>query len=277
MGKLRNEAAALAYLQLSCVQQSSDRQGLLKQWQDAKKQLGAPVTKNAGIPDIRTVGDEHGEYLGRLKTIKEYTPSFAGKNWSFQFVEIRPLLAFQPHVMEAQIAKHCGALSAHPSEAEIVRMCIPQQPPVYQLSPITDPTKGIVVKCPDLDVIIGERGMIKLSPNLPNVAGVIFSAVLPFVEVARFNGRCYLKNGYHRACGLQRLGIKHMPCVLRDVTDYAETGAQNNSVFERGILEDRTDPPTIGHFAEGRPWPVMLRRMAKIIHVLWSEQIVPDE
>ena len=79
VGKLRNEAAALAYLQLSCVPQSSDRQGLSKQWQDAKKKLGEPV-KNAGNPDIRAVGDEHGEYLDRLKSIKQYTPFFAEKN-----------------------------------------------------------------------------------------------------------------------------------------------------------------------------------------------------
>jgi hypothetical protein len=133
------------------------------------------------------------------------------------------------------------------------------------------------MKSSDLNIQILGRGGIGTDPagNI-NAAGVVWGFGSPLVMVTRFNGRRYLSNGYHRACAAKRAGATHIPCVSRDVTNVGDVGIKDKQTFDLTLLES-ADAPTVAHFAQGRPYNVTLRRMVRIIHVSWSDHVVPEE
>jgi hypothetical protein len=103
-----------------------------------------------------------------------------------------------------------------------------------------------------------------------------FGVTLPFASVARYNGKYYLTNGFHRAIGLRQAGATHMPCMVRDVATPEDVGIQPPGTFQLPLLES-PDPPTVGHFTQGRAHNVTIRQFARFLHVSWAEYAIPEE
>jgi hypothetical protein len=204
-------------------------------------------------------------------------PIFAGSlaGTSFQFIEIDALLAFQFTVDDTRSNHHCGHLSDPPTIAELMALCLPLNPDpsniqTYQNSQ-TPFNQSMILKSRNLNVRAFGAGMFNAQ-----FMGVQFGMSLPFSHVVRYNNRCYLHNGFHRSLGVRRAGATHMPCVLRDVTDPAAIGIADKATFGLPLMES-ANPPTLGHFTNGRAHPVALRRTSRILHVSWAEYVLPDE
>lgn len=280
VGFIQDEQAAIRYLENSCIPPVGyTAQSLKKQWQDAKTQLG-PAIHNSGKPDIQPIANSVQGYLGGVKNKKEYKPAFQRAGWDFKLVEIDKLLAFQAHVVSEQVDAVANDITDPNDLKKITEKCLPLQIPQYLLRPFIQ-GDGVMIRCPNLNVIIGAKGGFPSDPTKPNapasVFGISLSAFFPFVEVARFEGRCFLKHGYHRVCGLRKIGVTHVPCVLREVSNYREAGVRDDgTTLDRTLLEG-PNPPTCGHFTQARSCGVTLRRMAKIVHLMWAESTIPDE
>jgi hypothetical protein len=109
------------------------------------------------------------------------------------------------------------------------------------------------------------------------MAGAMFGVTLPFVHVVRFNGRCYLTNGFHRALGARKRGAGRMPCFFREVPTADEIGIRVDwSTFPIGLLESPY-PPTLGHFTQGRAHTLPLKKVMRVVQVNWSEHALPME
>jgi hypothetical protein len=134
------------------------------------------------------------------------------------------------------------------------------------------------IKCSNLNLRALGAGQVGFDPMQQLAfAGIAFGASSPFVQVVVFNGRYYLKNGYHRAYCLLASGATHMPCLLLEANDFALVGAPGQGAsFDRALLETE-EPPTCTYLADGRASPIDLRRMARIINVSWSEVVFPEE
>jgi hypothetical protein len=84
-------------------------------------------------------------------------------------------------------------------------------------------------------------------------------------------------NGHHRVLALRQAGATHVPCVFLEVTDYTRLGTRGGyESFERDVLES-ADAPTCAHFAPERAYPVVLRELRRVIHVTWSQYILPTD
>lgn len=71
----------------------------------------------------------------------------------------------------------------------------------------------------------------------------------PWMQVARFQGRWLLRDGYHRAYALLRRGIDQVPCVLVTANTLADLGLiRAGFVDPAAILGDR--PPRVGDFVD---------------------------
>jgi hypothetical protein len=77
------------------------------------------------------------------------------------------------------------------------------------------------------------------------------------VVAVEFQGATYLWNGFHRAYGLRRSGATHMPCILRRSLDDEKNLQVIQQVFPLSLMQS-CNPPTVGHFANGRAHPVLL-------------------
>ena len=165
--------------------------------------------------------------------------------WTVKIVGIRELLAFQFHVDMVRPNQYCASVTAQPSLAELLPMCLPLQPtPIsYNTAPNATAT-SIALTARDINFRI-------MQANFDNgIATVVMGGGLPHVQVLRLNGKCYLANGFHRVAGLHMRGVDRVPCLFRDVANAAELGI-NPGTFSLPLLESE-NPPTCSHFCEER-------------------------
>jgi hypothetical protein len=101
--------------------------------------------------------------------------------------------------------------------------------------------------------------------------GIVVGAAAPQVQVVRCKGRCYLRNGFHRAFGMCRRGVTHIPALFRESDDYVYLGIRGDGgTFGRALMES-ANPPTVGHFTQGRATLVNLRKTSRIVQVNWDD------
>lgn len=63
-----------------------------------------------------------------------------------------------------------------------------------------------------------------------------------FLQVAEYNGRWFIRDGYHRTFGLLRRGISRVPCVFIRARTFQELGAANASFFSYEVLFGERPP-----------------------------------
>lgn len=288
-----DEQMAILYQRNVCVASNVNDGYLRNQWVTAQTKLGAPMPR-AGLPEIQEIPAEHHAYLERVKQNPRFqftiTKSRVGDSvvefpWSFKLVEIDPLLAFQIHVETDRADELCGSLSA-PGGAQTGKKPARRPPALQAMLPICLPEKleeakyaisqesnGFVVKTRSTNLRVLFAGPLGVDAAAQmNIAGIAFGVSSPLVHVMRINGRTYLRNGFHRVYGLRKAGATHVPCIFLDAANFAELGAPGGT-FDRALLES-DNPPTCGHFGQGRAYPVKLRDVSRIITVNWSEHIL---
>jgi hypothetical protein len=260
---------AIRHLREACVAPDPSDPALEAEWVAAKAKLGAPIA-GAGHPEVLDLPPEAADHMAKLaegweEVFKKGAPP------EFKLVEIAPLLAFQFIVDGPRSEQHCGPFSKPPESDELLAAALPLSPTEESIQSQQLP-QSIVLKARSLNVRSLAQGMIE-----PGVFGMQIGLSLPFVHVVRFNGRCYLHNGYHRCYGAAIQGATHIPCQFRDVGSPAEAGvAGYGATFPLDLLESN-DPPTMAHFAQGRAHTVAVRATTRVIHISWAEYGMYDE
>ena len=266
-----SQAQALNYLRAACVTEAADDDDapLIEEWRSAQKKLG-PAPLNAGYPAVEPIPATDEAYIrdlqqGPWREFFEQNPS-----WQFRLVEIEPLLAWQFSILTEKSTAHCSALNPMPSVSDLLPICLPQTPPKSSAH-VSRTQQSVMIQSRDLNLRAVEAGL------LGNVMGLHFQFALPFVHVVRFNGRCYLLNGFHRTYGAAMAGAKAIPCVFREVGTQYEAGIREEGAnFSLEQLEG-AKPPTLHHFVSGQAHPIQLKPMNRVLHVSWAEYLVPDE
>jgi hypothetical protein len=277
-----DQPQAVDHLRQACVPANAADAALIAEWTGARARLGA-APANGGHPDIQPLPVAQQAHVQALRQAQWLAPAFAPAtphapagplhNVDFNLVEVDPLLAFQFTVNTDRSAHHCNALTHPPSMDELMNLCLPLNPPPFEDLHIAQQGQSIVMKTRCLNFHTTAQGAFQAH----NILGIQFGVSLPFVHVVRFNGRCYLHNGFHRAYGARTAGATHVPCVFRDVPDALAAGIRGNgATFELPLLESG-NPPTVGHFTSGRAHVVQLRGTTRIIHASWAEYTMYDE
>jgi hypothetical protein len=240
-------------------------------WAAATARLGQPIA-NFGVPDIRDLPGSHTTYADALLLLPWVALTFPGiTRDDIKLVEVDPLLAFQFTVDLSRCDHHCGYLSGHPTIDQLFATCLPTTQPSENFNFLIQ-NQSAIIKSRGLNLRVRAQGIFN-----NEIAGIVFAAALPLVQVVRFNGGYYLHNGYHRAFGMRRAGATHIPCILRDVPDVQTVGIRDDgSTFSEALLTS-INPPTVGHFTQGRAADVQIRATSRILHVSWSDYIWPDE
>jgi hypothetical protein len=268
---------ATSYLRLACIPPDASDAAILAAWEAAKGRLGAPI-RNAGKPNILPIPAEFDDYIHKLLSSQWAAPAFQGPllGAAFYLVEIEPLLAWQFTVDSVRSDEHCRHLGGPPSNADLLQLCLPLTPErvdfqTFQNSPAPY-NQSMMIRSNDLNLRSWGGGMFN-----GQFMGIQFGVAQPFLHVVRYNGRCYIHNGFHRAVGARRAGATHLPCVLRDVADHESVGIRNDGTTFNIETMESDIPPTVGHFTQDRAYPVSLRRTSRILHVSWAEYVLPLE
>ena len=291
-----DEQPAIRYQRDVCLVSNSNEGYLRNQWVAARAKLGTPMPR-AGAPEILEIPPEHHAYLERVKQNPRFQPTITRSRvgdvveefpWDFKLVEIDPLLAFQLHVETDRSDELCrelllsstgaqaGKKSARktPALSSLLPICLPEQLEEVNFAVSQEPN-SLIVKSRSANLRIHAAGpLAKDNINQFNVAGIAFGVSSPLVHVMRIDGRVYLRNGFHRVYGLRKAGATHVPCIFLEAASFAELAAPGGT-FDRALLES-DNPPTCGHFTQGRAHPVKLREVSRIITVSWSEHILVE-
>lgn len=272
---------ALHHLRTVCVPADPSDAALIPIWHAAQNALG-PAIANAGSPDIREIPSSEQHHIDQLVQQPWVAMAMQGplQGATLQLVEIDPLLAFQFTVDIDRSDHHCGQIGNPPSVSELLHICLPITPPPEHFSVSHHDQfshiQSAVIKSRSLNIRVTAQGIFNDPTGVPVAAGFQFGPALPLVQVVRFNGQCFLHNGFHRAVGARLRGATHIPCVFRDVNSFGEVGIQPGGTFQPSDFA-LPSPPTVGHFTQGRANPVHLRSMTQIMHITWATHVVPDE
>jgi hypothetical protein len=266
VGFFADQQHAHNHLTQACIASNPDPAAVIAEWGAAKGALGTPIP-NAGHPDIQPLAPGQQAHAQQILAHPIFQADWRGA--SVVMVEIAPLLAHQLTVDRNRSSHHCNGLSNPVTDDEMMNCCLPLTPQQEQLQ-IFPAQNSLLVKARSLNVRIVQ------GVGQPPFLGIQFDVSIPWVHVVRLNGRHYLFNGYHRACGLMAAGATHMPCIMRDIADHNAIGLRPPDTFDSALL-DSQDPPTLGHFGQGRAYAVSLRQHSRILYVNWAEHVVPDE
>lgn len=261
-----DQQPAMDHLLNACVPSNPDPAAVIAEWNAARGLLGAPIP-NAGNPDIQPAPATHQAYVQSVLAHPVFTNEWIGA--AIHLVEIDPILAYQTTVDANRTNHHTGTMSGAPTMDELLQCCLPLNPQSEEFK-VTPGINSMVLRARSLNVR-QFQGFWQA-----NAMGIAFGVSIPFVHVVRHGGQCFLFNGYHRAVSVRKTGATHMPCVLRDVADHGAVGLNPPEFFSMARLR-QPDPPTLGHFTQGRAHNVQLRLHSRILHISWGEHAVPEE
>jgi hypothetical protein len=192
--------------------------------------------------------------------------------FDYRLVEIDPLLAFQVNINLNISERFARTLTDRPNLDELVRYALPFNQPEerYEQSELRQDADGwnsVDVSVPNFSPCSWCVADADCAGLKQKFVGVSISAILPFIHVVRLSGRCCLWNGYHRAIALRQLGFTHVPCMFREPSKPKPHGEQH---FELSLLQS-ANPPTIGHFTQGRAFPMRLKKLSRTLRFYWAE------
>jgi hypothetical protein len=172
--------------------------------------------------------------------------------------------------MDGKSGSHCSGLSDPPTLDELMGVCLPLTPTPENYH-IVQQGHSALIRSHALNLRPVQIGQI-----MPGVFGLQVGVALPFVHVVRYNGRCYLHNGYHRVCGALAAGATEVPCVVRDVGTPQEAGIVGGmGTFDLPLLEGPS-PPTLSDFNPTQAHAVSLVVKTRVMHVTWTDWVAPE-
>lgn len=282
VGFINDAAIALNHLRISCVPTPATKSDaiLLGEWIAAKNTLG-PSFPSAGKPRRQPIAATEPHIQQLLASpwgdqIKQYL----GLGADFQMVEIDPLLAYQITIDKERSQQHCNTLSRNPTYPELLNLCLPLTLPtdpkhVFRQGNISEQFQSLIIRSRSLN--LGIWAQLIPAQQVDDSAGIIFRWRLPIVHVVEFNGNCYLHNGFHRVYGARLAGADYVPCLFRKAASAADAGIEGlPATFDLTLLESN-DPPTVGHFTQGRALDVKLRASSRIIQISWAQHTIYEE
>lgn len=165
--------------------------------------------------------------IDRVADRPEVRAAFADVTWGVEWVDLTRVLSVQKMITTDGLDMRV-ADAAHDSDA-LVELCLPAVQPAPPLGAFGDPGgHGFTLSSlnPNLRVVgsnVGEA-LVSASPQLPpqKVSAFTFfvSMGASYVQVARYQGRSFLRDGYHRAAGLLRAGVSRVPAIVIDAPSF---------------------------------------------------------
>jgi hypothetical protein len=187
------------------------------------------------LPESETHHDALQLHVSRPDLLDE----MKGLEWSLGIVDLRRLLAFQRRLVLNPRAPERSAPDINDLPG-LIDFCFPRLNPIVCDS---------VRKDGKTLVLSSENPNLHLRMETDTEAPIQIHGGSPFIEVARYRGRWFLRDGYHRAYTLLQNGVCQVPAVVVKARTLAELGATRPWFFSEDILFS-THPPQVTDFLD---------------------------
>lgn len=213
-------------------------------WQAARERVLARGAFNQAPPELGPVPAElealHLQFAARADIIAAFQPF----DWSVGIAPLRAILSYQKTVSESAVERASGVDIT--DAAAVFRYCLPEAAtPVPQTAQTDLDGKGVSMSSlnPNLRVFGFAAGV----HNGQNFMGFAYGFGTNVVQIAEYQGRWFVRDGYHRCYGLLRRGVEYAPCVFIRASNTLELGSENPAFFRHELLFG-TRPPALTDF-----------------------------
>jgi hypothetical protein len=211
------------------------------------------------------------EHIESLKRADFPSSHYFADGWDVKMVDLTRVCAIQPVVFLDHSEQRTDSVNANNIKS-VIDITLPLQARV-PVPPQFDPNKNAWIfssRNPNLRVA-GNFGT-----PLPNGFigyGFVVEIALSFVQVARYNGRCYLRDGYHRSLGLLKRGISVVPAFVKEYS-MLEEFAPPTGMLPAGAYRGDRPPMLVDYLDDNVSANVLLPSTQKLI-VIQGMELAP--
>jgi hypothetical protein len=252
LGWMHTDAAILV---LNSNQQVT---GTSEQREIVRRRAAAVASRDEGVDQTGVIEDAPSTLLGYIEELRGNSAALAYITQGFEvkIAHLDRICGFQPVVFTDSASLRVG-LNDPEDLAGIAEVSLPRTLPQAiraQYDPLrrswiiasANPNLRIISQVP-LRVSNAADGTLRLDENGVPVLGFAVGIGESFMQVGRFQGRYYLRDGYHRALGFLMKGITRVPVFVRDVP-VTENLAPAGMLPEQAYLGNR--PPQLRDYLD---------------------------
>jgi hypothetical protein len=230
--------------------------------------IGDPV-----VPGDRALLDQVAER-------PEVRASFADVPWRIEWVDLTQVLSVQKMIMTDGLDLRVAVATRDP--AALVELCLPAAQPVPPLGAFSDQGgHGFALSSlnPNLRVVGSNvaEALVSPSPQVPPQKMQAFTFFVSmgasYVQVARYQGRSFLRDGYHRAAGLLRAGVTRIPAVVVDAPSF-QFVASAPSLFDHEVAFGDKAPKLADFWDDSVSADALQAAVRKVVRLRAEEFVV---
>lgn len=213
----------------------------------------------------------------------ELRAEFYGMDWSIGLVDLRAVLTFQKFVSTEGLDARVAEASA--DSGVLFELCLPSVRPKYPTANFKDndgKTFTISSLNPNLRIVGAEAQEIQVSPD-PSIPPramraivVVLSMGAPYLQIAHWAGRYFVRDGHHRAVGLLARGTHIVPAVLIEARSWKElVGGAEAGALPYDVLFGSHPPLLTDFWDNGVATDCLQPAVRKVLRVRGEEFVVP--
>jgi hypothetical protein len=268
------EHEAVAMMKGGPVQPGDDVELYRNRYLEARQALG--TSKNSPIdPAVSDIDPTHQNHLYQVSSTPIFQQSFQGLNWSFKTVEVDKIVCFQQWVDLDYVGELERSLPTTPDAASVLKFCLPIGFPVQAGINIDPQSSAVTISSNLPHLAVGGLGVNQAGPGTAPSVVFTLGVNANYVQVVKYQGRHFLKNGYHRAYALRERGVTAVPCVYAEISDYALTGANRPGFFSREIIMSERPPMMPDFFDNTVSADIKIQPTMNVIRIKAEQYPVP--
>lgn len=256
-----------------------DFEGLRQTWRDSVSRVRARAPLSIPKPDIKDFPVEKLESLkiGLEKVKKRLAgdPMLATLPWDLKLIEIDGLITIQKQVNMTSATATGIAIKDGNDLQGAVKLALLTELPRSPVSIVQD-NQGVLITSRNLNLSLTGTGLIETENELGDKmanATVSFGCLHSYVRVVNFNGRYFVRDGYHRIYALKQKGFTHVPAIVAETNNPADIVPPGGLFPLPLLLSD--NPPLLRDF-EDNYVEVRVPRLTKVIRVRFEQFVVPS-
>jgi hypothetical protein len=167
---------------------------------------------------------------------------FFQEGWEVAVADLSQVCAIQGHVLTDDATQRVAAVD--PGDIrDIAALSLPLAEKSVLMAAFQPEKQSWVFSSANPNLRIAGHVQAEIQPGI-HAFGFIVTTSTSFIQVARYNGRYLLRDGYHRAYGFLARGISRVPVFTRNYESFAEMGLPSAGLSPQDTyLSDR--PPVL--------------------------------
>ena len=263
-------------------QATDDVAAYVTRWEAGRQALEQRVAFELAVPQLEELPAELAERGNVFRQRQDVLAAFQGLDWTLGIADLECVLSFQKTITEDHAIDRVSGVEVNDLSG-LFSVCLPDPaaPTNFECAIDAD-HKGLTFFSPNPNLRFGGHAIQQVqmpgsagepAQNL-GIAGFIINFGAPFIQVAEFNNRWFIRDGYHRCYGLLRRGVRRIPCVFVRARSLDELGA-NQPVFIRQEVLFGERPPFLRDFLDDSVCATTQHRdIRKIVRVSAQEFLI---